>query len=118
SGWSEPARSAKRGNEETRKRRNDETTKRRNEELRMATIAQDVTGELRGQPAGSLAAADLRTVIASLEADGQLRRVAGADWDLELGAITEMMALRDGPALLFDGVKGYPNGYSVLTNLM
>jgi 4-hydroxy-3-polyprenylbenzoate decarboxylase len=84
----------------------------------MATLAHEATGDLHGQPADSLAAADLRSVMEYLEADGQLRRVSGADWDLELGAITEMMALRDGPALLFDPVKGYPRGYSVLTNLM
>jgi len=59
----------------------------------------------------------LRDLIDRLDELGELRRVDGADWNLELGAITEMMALRDGPALLFDQVKGYPPGHRVLTNV-
>ncbi len=42
----------------------------------------------------------LPELIDRLDELGELRRVDGADWNLELGAITEMMALRDGPALL------------------
>lgn len=61
--------------------------------------------------------ADLRELLDALRPLGELRQVDGADWDLELGAITELMALRDGPALLFDHVTGYPAGYRVLSNL-
>src|SRR5436305_14589549 len=63
-----------------------------------------------------LLGADLRSLIAELDAHGELRTIEGADWNLELGAITEMLALRDGPALLFDRIKGYPAGYRVLSN--
>ena len=63
-------------------------------------------------------AADLRDLMAELQAQGELRQVDGADWDLEIGAITELMALRDGPALLFDRIKGYPPGHRVLSNLI
>src|SRR5262249_61405658 len=40
------------------------------------------------------------------------------DCSLGVGAITERLARRDGPALLFDRVKDYPAGYQVLTNLL
>jgi len=71
-----------------------------------------------GESKGDLLGADLRQVMEALAAEGELERVEGADWNLELGAITEMLALRDGPALLFDRVKDYPAGYQVLTNLL
>lgn len=76
------------------------------------------SGNGRGGPQGGLLAAELRGVLGALEAAGELRTVDGADWDLELGAITELMALRDGPALLFDTIKGYPAGQRVLSNLL
>lgn len=60
----------------------------------------------------------LRDLIDTLEAEGELRRIDGVDSRLELGAITEMLALRDGPALLFDQIKGYKPGYRVLSNLI
>src|ERR1051325_10890268 len=66
----------------------------------------------------NLLGADLRDLIDVLDEHGELKRIDGVDWNLELGAITEMLALRDGPALLFDRVRGYPAGYRVLTNLI
>ncbi|RLA78168.1 MAG: UbiD family decarboxylase [Deltaproteobacteria bacterium] len=62
--------------------------------------------------------ADLREFLSILEAKGDLKRVEGADWDLEIGAINEMMAERRGPALLFDRVKGYPPGFRIATNIL
>lgn len=59
---------------------------------------------------------DLRGFINVLENLGELKRVKGAHWDLEIGAITELVAERKGPALLFDEVPGYPPGYRVLSN--
>lgn len=62
---------------------------------------------------------DLRAFIQEVDARGQLIRVEGADWDVELGAITEVAATRPNPpALLFDHLKGYPSGYRVLTNVL
>lgn len=61
---------------------------------------------------------DLRDFIVHLEQINQLKRVEGADWDLEIGAITELSEERSGPALLFDRVKGYPPGFRVATNLL
>ncbi len=59
---------------------------------------------------------DLRGFMQRLDEIGQLKKVEGADWDLEIGTITELMAERLGPALLFDKIKGYPAGYRVLSN--
>lgn len=61
---------------------------------------------------------DLRGYISRLDEIGQLRKVDGADWDLEIGTITELMAERQEPALLFDKVKGYPEGYRIVTNVL
>jgi 4-hydroxy-3-polyprenylbenzoate decarboxylase len=61
---------------------------------------------------------DLREFVAALEELGELRRVTGADPDLEIGAIDELNHERGGPALLFDEIKGYPAGYRVLCNPM
>lgn len=67
---------------------------------------------------GNLLAADLRTVMAAYDQAGELRLAPGANWDVELGAITELMALREGPALLFDRIPGYPVGHRVLANMV
>lgn len=61
---------------------------------------------------------DLRDWIQSAEELGELKRIDGADWDVEIGAITELGHHRgeDSDALLFDNIKGYPKGYRVLSN--
>src|SRR5207253_3944308 len=59
---------------------------------------------------------DLRTWLAEVEKLGELKHVRGADWNLELGAISELNVKKDlPPALLFDEIKGYPQGFRVLT---
>ena len=49
---------------------------------------------------------DLREWIELVDQLGELKRVKGADWNLEMGAITELIG-REGkyppPAILFDG---------------
>ena len=48
---------------------------------------------------------------------GELRIVNGADWDLEVGAITEVAARAVNPkVVLFDNIKDYPKGFRVVTN--
>ena len=65
----------------------------------------------------SLTYKDLRSYLDAVDKLGELRIVNGADWDLELGAITEVAARATKPkVLLFDNIKGYPNGFRVLTN--
>ncbi|HUQ76956.1 MAG TPA: UbiD family decarboxylase [Burkholderiales bacterium] len=59
---------------------------------------------------------DLRLWLAEVEKLGELKHVRGADWNLELGAISELNVKKDlPPALLFDEIKGYPKGFRVLT---
>ncbi len=60
---------------------------------------------------------DLREYIKGAEELGELKIIEGADWDLEVGTITELMTKRDTPLLLFDKIKGYPPGYRIVTNL-
>src|SRR5258705_13319837 len=60
---------------------------------------------------------DVREWLKIVEAMGELKRVDGADWDLEIGAIAELVYReRTGtiPALLFDQIKGYPKGFRIL----
>ena len=59
---------------------------------------------------------DLREFIDKVKEIGELREVKGAHWDLEVGAITYLAAKKSNPpALLFDNIQGYPEGYRILT---
>jgi UbiD family decarboxylase len=60
---------------------------------------------------------DLREYLAKLDALGELRHVEEASWEEDIGGITELMVERQGKALLFDDIPGYPRGYRVATNL-
>ena len=60
---------------------------------------------------------DLRDWIEIADEMGELKTLKGCDWNLEIGAVTELVAHKeDGPAVLFDDIKGYPTGYRVLSN--
>ena len=67
--------------------------------------------------ASNSSTADLRTFIGQIEELGQLRRIEGADWNVEIGAITECVSDKEGPALLFDAIKDYRKGWRILTNV-
>ena len=59
---------------------------------------------------------DLRAWLDEARQLGELRDVRGADWNLELGAISEVNVRKESPpALLFDDIAGYPAGFRVLT---
>ena len=59
---------------------------------------------------------DLRAWLAEARKLGEVRDVSGADWNLELGAISELNVKKESPpALLFDEIAGYPKGFRVLT---
>jgi len=60
---------------------------------------------------------DLRGFIQALDERGELKRIEGAHWDLEIGPISYIVAEHRGPGLLFDNIKGYPKGYRVATNI-
>lgn len=60
---------------------------------------------------------DLRDWLIEVEKLGQLKRVNGAHWDVEMGALMQLVAEKyadKAPALLFDEVPGYPKGYRTL----
>lgn len=59
----------------------------------------------------------LREFVQVLEQKGELAKIDGADWNLEMGALTELMWDAGGPALIFENIKNYPNSYRLATNL-
>ena len=61
---------------------------------------------------------DFRSWIKGVEERGELEKFAKADWNLEIGVLTELFAERKGPALLFDEIPGYPKGHRVLSNAL
>src|SRR5437763_10866738 len=69
---------------------------------------------------GKMESRDLRSWIDEVEKLGELTRLNGADWDVEIGAITELGHHRgeQSKAILFDQIKGYPKGYRVLSNTL
>ncbi|MDO8785037.1 MAG: UbiD family decarboxylase [Syntrophales bacterium] len=59
---------------------------------------------------------DLRAWLKKADKAGIVKKVEGADWDLEIGAITELnLRTNKCPILLFDNIKGYPPGYRVIS---
>ena len=55
----------------------------------------------------------LRGWLDQVDKLGELRKVDGASWDVEMGALTHMLTEKSGgtaPAILFDNVPGYPQG--------
>lgn len=67
---------------------------------------------------------DLRDWIGMVSDFGELRVLKGADWNLEIGAITEVFQKpqhwsgQARPCFLFDDIKDYPPGYRVLTGIL
>jgi len=60
----------------------------------------------------------MREYLDVIREKGLLQDIADADWDLELGSVTELVALsKSSRALLFDRIKGYKPGLRVATNL-
>ena len=59
----------------------------------------------------------LRSWLKQADGLGEIRAIEGADWDLEIGGVADIVNERgSSPAVLFDSVKGYPKGYRVLVN--
>ena len=60
---------------------------------------------------------DLREFIGFVDQLGALRRIDGADARFEVGGITEVAAgSPQCPALLFDNIKGFSQGFRIFTN--
>lgn len=61
---------------------------------------------------------DLREFIDAVSARGLVKMMNNADWNLEIGAITEVSSFSKTPtALVFDSIKDYAKGFRVATNL-
>jgi len=63
---------------------------------------------------------DLRTWLDEVNKIGQLMTVENVHWDLELSTLTEIINERSKtrPAIIFDRIKDYPQGYRVAANLV
>lgn len=63
---------------------------------------------------------DLRSFIEAARKLDEVRVIEGADWNCEIGALTEVAAelINDPPLLLFDRIKGYPAGYRIASLLI
>lgn len=61
---------------------------------------------------------DLREYISECEKRNDVKIIEGADWNLEIGLITEwQISVPNNPLLWFKNIKGYPQEYSIVTNL-
>jgi UbiD family decarboxylase len=63
---------------------------------------------------------DLRDFLTRAERIGEVKKIDGADWKLEMGAISEMFGAarpENPPALLFDKVPGHTPGFRVAWGL-
>ena len=74
--------------------------------------------QLKEAESGSVC--DLRHWLGDVESLGQLEPISGADWDLEIGALTEIILERmpTPPAVLFDKVPGFDPERRVLANML
>jgi UbiD family decarboxylase len=67
---------------------------------------------------------DLRVWLDRVDKLGQLEKIDDVHWDLELSTLTELINEKFGeqgkprPALLFNRIVGYPEGYRVAANLV
>lgn len=60
---------------------------------------------------------DLREWLSIVEGFGELTKIDGADWNLEMGTVAELVARESKgpvPAVLFDRIRDYPAGYRAL----
>ncbi len=60
---------------------------------------------------------DLRGWLDLVKGLGELKVIEGAHWDLEIGALVELIQRRrKPPVLLFEGITDYPRGYRLVGN--
>ena len=82
-----------------------------------AALERQVSGRQASGRQVSGAYRGLRGWLDMVEHLGELKRVSGAHWDVEMGAVTHMLTEKSGgmaPAILFDDVPGYRKGYRTL----
>ena len=64
--------------------------------------------------------ADLRDWIERVDSIGELTRVSGVNWQLEMGAVAEMIyhaRPENPPAILFENIPGYSSALRVLSGM-
>ena len=61
---------------------------------------------------------EIRSFIEEVRKLGLLKEIRGADWNLEIGAITDLNAKKKKYTLLFDEIKDYPKGFRILTGAL
>lgn len=63
---------------------------------------------------------DLRQWLAIVDGLGELVRLDGAHWDLEIGALTDIVRRQSHvpPAILFDKIVDHPSGFRVLSGML
>lgn len=62
---------------------------------------------------------DLRVWLAEMDAAGEIKHIAGAEREREIGCIVDIYQRRTGnQAVLFDDIPGYPKGHRVLANIL
>jgi hypothetical protein len=60
---------------------------------------------------------DIRECIERVRVTGELREIAGVDWQSEIGEVTELLDHNEGsPCVLFDEVPRYPAGRRMIVN--
>jgi len=51
-----------------------------------------------------------------IERAGELLRIKGADWKLEMGTLAEIVYRQEAPpAILFEDIPGYPKGFRAIS---
>jgi hypothetical protein len=63
---------------------------------------------------------DVRDIVDYADRIGQLARIDGADWNIEIGVLAEIFAHSNpgrSPAVLFDRIKDYPPGMRIVSGL-
>jgi 3-polyprenyl-4-hydroxybenzoate decarboxylase len=60
---------------------------------------------------------DLRLWAKKLDEIGKLKKINGADWDLEIGTLWDIIGSQPDPcSALFTEIPGYPKDFAVLVN--
>src|ERR1700752_5503603 len=71
----------------------------------------------RGEPI--VANKDLRDWLQGGKAAGELKAIKGAEPKEEIGGIVDIYMRKMGnPAVLFDGIPGFPQGHRVIANIL
>ena len=64
---------------------------------------------------------DFRTWLADVDKHSELKTIKGADWNLEMATIMELMAgepAETKPVVIFDEIPGFPKGFRTLFGLL